>query len=102
MSDFDEALLFELAVRLSDRGGINAQFAGELPDRRKRCGTAQRAVGDRETDALRDLCVQGDSAAWIDAMKHGRARVPVCWYSITVAGVLTSPAVRARLWHPLK
>ena len=84
MANFDEALRLEIAIGLGDRGGIDAQLRGELPHRWQRRGTAKRAGGDRETDALGDLDVERNGTAGIDIVEHRPPAVTVYWYSRTV------------------
>ena len=57
MANFHEALCLEIAISLDDRGRIDTELRRELPHGRQRRGAAERAGGDRETDALGDLDV---------------------------------------------
>src|SRR5207253_1935583 len=60
----------KVAVRLCDGGRIDTQFGGQLPHRWKGRGAPQCAGRDREAHALRDLHIERNRTARIDAVKH--------------------------------
>ncbi len=57
MANFHKPLGFEIAIGLDNGGRIDTELRRELPHRRQGRGAPQRAGGDRETDAVRDLDV---------------------------------------------
>ena len=67
----DDALPLELAVRLTDGVGIDTQFTGELPDRRKRIIGGKCSDHERATHLVNNLDVDGAWVVCVDGNEHG-------------------------------
>jgi len=84
LAQFQEALMFELVVRLGDGVGADDELFGEGADARKLIAVLERAGFGSVTDLLHQLEVEGLAAYWGEFEEHA---VLVEGYSDTAGSV---------------
>ena len=70
LSELDDAIMFEVAVRLRHRVGVDHEVLGHAPDRRKLIAGSEGADIDGVLHLFDQLEIHGHAGGWIRAKQY--------------------------------